>query len=44
MSRRNRRNDEYGGSVENRCRLLKEFIEIAQDKTKGEAAVKAKRG
>jgi len=39
ISRRNRRNDEYGGSVENRCRLLKEFIEIAKDETKGEAAV-----
>ena len=34
MSPRNRRTDEYGGSIENRARFLKELIEITRDTTK----------
>ena len=39
MSLRNRRTDEYGGSIENRVRFLRELIEITRDTAKGECAV-----
>ena len=39
MSPRNRRTDEYGGSLENRVRFMRELIEITRDTTKGECAV-----
>lgn len=40
LSRRtNRRNDEYGGSVENRTRLVREMIEDTREAVKGECAV-----
>ncbi|MCP5150775.1 MAG: FAD-dependent oxidoreductase [Ectothiorhodospiraceae bacterium] len=39
LSPRNRRTDEYGGSIENRSRLLRELIEIARDASKGTCAV-----
>lgn len=39
MSPRNRRSDEYGGSIENRVRYLRELIEITREETKGELAV-----
>ena len=39
LSPRNKRTDEYGGSIENRARYLKELIEITRDATKGEVAV-----
>ena len=39
MSPRNRRTDEYGGSLENRARLLRELIEISRDAAKGDVAV-----
>ncbi len=39
LSPRNKRTDEYGGSIENRARFLKELIEITRDATKGEVAV-----
>ena len=39
LSPRNRRTDEYGGSLENRARLLKELIEVTREATKGECAV-----
>ena len=37
--RTNRRNDEYGGSIENRTRLIREMIETTRDAVKGECAV-----
>ena len=37
--RTNRRNDEYGGSTENRTRLLREMIEVTREATRGKAAV-----
>ncbi len=39
LSPRNRRTDEYGGSLENRARLLRELIEITREAAKGECAV-----
>ena len=39
LSPRNRRTDEYGGSLENRARLLKEMIEVTREAVKGECAV-----
>ncbi|MBT6118868.1 MAG: FAD-dependent oxidoreductase [Rhodospirillaceae bacterium] len=39
LSPRNRRTDEYGGSIENRARLLKELIETSLEVVKGELAV-----
>ncbi len=39
LSPRNRRTDEYGGSLENRARLLKEMIDVTREATKGECAV-----
>jgi len=40
LSRRtNRRSDEYGGSVENRTRLVREMIEDTHEAVKGECAV-----
>jgi dimethylamine/trimethylamine dehydrogenase len=39
LSRRNRRNDEYGGTLENRARLLRDLIEIAREAAKGDVAV-----
>ena len=39
MSPRNRRTDEYGGSLENRVRYMRELIEITREATKGECAV-----
>jgi dimethylamine/trimethylamine dehydrogenase len=35
----NRRDDEYGGSLENRARFLREVVEEAREETKGELAV-----
>jgi dimethylamine/trimethylamine dehydrogenase len=35
----NQRTDEYGGSLENRARFLREVIEDAREETKGEMAV-----
>jgi dimethylamine/trimethylamine dehydrogenase len=37
--RTNRRTDEYGGSTENRTRLLREMIEVTREATRGKAAV-----
>ncbi len=37
--RTNRRHDEYGGSIENRTRLIREMIETTRDAVKGECAV-----
>ena len=39
LSPRNRRSDEYGGSLENRTRLLRELIEISREGARGECAV-----
>ncbi|MGD9865536.1 MAG: FAD-dependent oxidoreductase [Pseudodonghicola sp.] len=39
MSPRNQRSDEYGGSLENRIRLLRELTEISQDMVAGKAAI-----
>ena len=39
LSRRNRRSDEYGGSLENRTRFLRELLEITREAVKGECAV-----
>ncbi|MFP6740518.1 MAG: FAD-dependent oxidoreductase [Alphaproteobacteria bacterium] len=39
LSPRNRRSDEYGGSLENRARLLSEMIDITREASKGEVAV-----
>ena len=39
MSPRNRRTDEYGGSLENRVRFMRELIELTRETTKGECAV-----
>ena len=39
LSPRNRRSDEYGGSLENRIRLLRELIEITREAAQGECAV-----
>ena len=39
LSPRNRRRDEYGGSLENRTRLLRELIEITREAARGECAV-----
>ena len=39
MSPRNRRTDEYGGSIENRARFFRELIEISREACKGECAV-----
>ena len=39
LSPRNRRTDEYGGSLENRARLLCELIDITREASKGECAV-----
>ena len=39
LSPRNRRTDEYGGSLENRARLTKELMEISREATKGELAI-----
>ncbi len=39
MSPRNRRTDEYGGSLENRVRYLRELIDITRETAKGECAV-----
>jgi dimethylamine/trimethylamine dehydrogenase len=39
LSPRNNRSDEYGGSLENRARLLRELIEISRDASRGECAV-----
>lgn len=40
LSRRtNRRNDAYGGSVENRTRLIREMIDVTREATKGCCAV-----
>ena len=39
LSPRNRRNDEYGGSVENRARILKQQIEECREGVKGDCAV-----
>lgn len=38
-SRHNHRNDEYGGSLENRVRLLREMIEVTKDAVGDECAV-----
>jgi dimethylamine/trimethylamine dehydrogenase len=35
----NRRDDEYGGSLENRARFIREIVEEAREETKGEMAV-----
>ncbi|PZR01041.1 MAG: NADH:flavin oxidoreductase [Cereibacter sphaeroides] len=35
----NQRTDEYGGSLENRARFLREMIEEAREETKGEMAI-----
>jgi dimethylamine/trimethylamine dehydrogenase len=35
----NHRTDEYGGSLENRARFLREIVEEARDETKGELAI-----
>ena len=35
----NRRDDDYGGSLENRSRFLREVVEEAREETKGELAV-----
>ena len=37
--RRNHRTDEYGGSIENRARLLRELLEDTRDAVGGDAAV-----
>ncbi len=37
--RSNRRNDEYGGNVENRTRLIREMIETTREAVKGQCAV-----
>ncbi len=37
--RSNRRGDEYGGSVENRTRLIREMIDVTRGAVKGECAV-----
>ena len=39
MSPRNRRTDEYGGSMENRTRLIRELIDITREAAKGDVAV-----
>jgi dimethylamine/trimethylamine dehydrogenase len=39
LSELNQRTDEYGGSVTNRCRLIREIIEDVRDATKGACAV-----
>ncbi len=39
LSPRNNRTDEYGGSLENRARLLKQLIEASREGTKGECAI-----
>ena len=39
MSPRNRRTDEYGGSIENRARFFREIIEITREACKGTCAV-----
>ena len=39
LSPRNRRTDEYGGSLENRARLTKELIAISREATKGELGI-----
>ena len=39
LSPRNRRHDEYGGSLENRARLLKELIEVTREAAGPELAV-----
>ena len=39
MSPRNRRTDEYGGSIENRARFFRELIEITREACKGTCAV-----
>ncbi|MFO0998057.1 MAG: FAD-dependent oxidoreductase [Alphaproteobacteria bacterium] len=39
LSPRNTRTDEYGGSVENRARLLREIIESCREGVKGDCAV-----
>ena len=36
--RTNRRTDEYGGSTENRTRLVREMIEVTREATRGKAA------
>jgi dimethylamine/trimethylamine dehydrogenase len=38
----NQRSDEYGGSLENRVRLVRELIEEARDATKGACAIVAR--
>jgi dimethylamine/trimethylamine dehydrogenase len=35
----NHRTDEYGGSLENRARFIREIVEDARDETKGELAI-----
>jgi dimethylamine/trimethylamine dehydrogenase len=35
----NHRTDEYGGSLENRARFVREIVEDARDETKGEVAI-----
>jgi dimethylamine/trimethylamine dehydrogenase len=35
----NRRDDEYGGTLENRARFLREVVEEAREETKGEMAI-----
>jgi len=39
LSPRNTRTDEYGGSLENRARLLRELIEVTREAVDGKAAV-----
>jgi dimethylamine/trimethylamine dehydrogenase len=39
LSPRNTRTDEYGGSLENRVRLLRELIEVTQEAVQGACAV-----
>lgn len=39
LSPRNQRTDEYGGSLQNRTRLLKELIEVTRDATQGQCAI-----
>lgn len=39
LSPRNQRTDEYGGSLLNRTRLLRELIEVTRDATQGQCAI-----